>query len=273
MGCMPESGGCERHRTEPFVNYFNQAFNWNFIHRACLDRLYRDSKQPEALYSDARHGVDLVIERKSIVWPRDYAARHSNDHLIADTLLQELSEIAAGQPLSILLSSAPRVPPNESRRLAREIANAIRTERAAVVAGHTIGSSVAGMPWRCFLDRDDRQAADEPETGLIVRWRQSEAPVSPNDLPQALAHDIRKFLESAAEKFRNYPDAHTILLLDPYGAIRYSGEWWWARVFEAVPVPLEVAEVWLATHDWITDVEQGWIFERLHLRNSPKGSR
>lgn len=66
------------------------------------------------------------------------------------------------------------------------------------------------------------------------------------------------------ENFWDYPNARRVLLLDVHGPIRHAGDWWWARAFKTVPVPKEIAEVWLATFDWVTDFEQGWIFEGLH---------
>lgn len=52
MSCMATSGGCERHRTDPFVNHLNGTEGSRYRHEACLDRLHWDSPQPEALYVD-----------------------------------------------------------------------------------------------------------------------------------------------------------------------------------------------------------------------------
>jgi len=264
MGCMPESGGCERHRTDPFVNHLNEVIGSQFSHSACLDRMHRNLPQPEALYSDLGNGAELVIERKTVVWPLDYAARHCNDHFIAEALSEALREVAEGRALSIHLEPAPLMPRADLSAWAREIAGSVNAEIDAVFAGRNIGSRSAGRRWSCLLDPEERQACDEPQTGLIVRWTQPDGLLSPNCLPEDLADHIQKLLESTVEKFRSYPRARGILLLDPYGAIRYTGDWWWSRAFAAVPVPGEITEVWLATYDWLTDFDQGWIFERVH---------
>lgn len=264
MGCMPEPGGCERHRTDPFVNHLNAVSGSRFLHRACLDRLHRESPQPEALYSDGVDGADLVIERKTVVWPLDYAARHRNDHFIAEGLSKGLREVAEGRPLSIHLAPAPRMPRTELSEFVREITGSVIANVNAVLAGRTISSCRDGRRWSCLLDPDEREACDEPETGLIVRWTQPDHLVSPDRLPEDLAAHIRELFEGTVEKFRSYPEARGILLLDPYGAIRYTSDWWWSRAFQTVPVPSEITEVWLAAYDWLTDHEQGWIFERVH---------
>lgn len=271
MGCLPESGGCERHRTDPFVVHLNEVEGSLFIHRACLDRLYRDSPQPEALYSDSRSGDELVIERKTVVWPSDYAARHRNDHFIAERLFEELGPLAEGHALSIHLHPAARMSRNELIAFAREISDTVRAASNSLFAGRTIGSSKADRRWICFLDPEERPD-DEPATGLIVSWTESAEMLSPDNLPTELAAQIRRLFQDTVEKFRNYPSARGMLLLDPYGAIRYTGSWWWARAFRTVPVPEGIAEVWLAAYDWVTNGEEGWTFERLHHLASYEGA-
>jgi hypothetical protein len=261
---MPESGGCERHRTDPFVNHLNAVSGSQFSHSACLDRLLRDSPQPEALYSDSESGAALVIERKTVVWSLGYAARHRNDHFIAEALSEQLRGVAEGRPLSIHLEPAPLMPQTELSAFVVEIVDSVTADVSAVLAGRTIGSTKVGRRWSCLLDPHEREACGEPDAGLIVRWTQPDELVSPDRLPADLGAHIRKLFESTVEKFRGYPQARGILLLDPYGAIRYTADWWWSRAFQAVPVPSEVAEVWLATYDWLTDFDQGWIFERVH---------
>ena len=268
MTCLPEPGGCERSRTDAFVAYLNQLEGSRFTLRASLDRLHRNSPRPEALYSDSGNGAELVIECKSVVWPRDYAARHRNDHIIADALTKELRKLADALPLSIDLELAPRMSRDELLAFAREVSDAVRSGINSVLAGRAIGSRKGGRPWTCFLDPEDRDPDfDDPATGLIVRWTQPGI-VSPENLPGKLACEIQRLFHATVAKFCSYPKARGILLLDPYGSIRYTGDWWWARALKTVPVPAEIAEVWLARFDWVTDFEEGWMFERLHSRRS-----
>jgi hypothetical protein len=187
MSCLPETGGCERSRIDPFVAYLNQLEGSRFTLRACLDRLYRNSPQPEAFYADSDNGAELVIERKSVVWPRDYAARHRNDHIIATALFKELGGLADALPLSIDLQLAPRISQDELLAFARKISEAVRSSINSVLAGRAIASRVAGRRWSCFLDPEDRDPDfDDPATGLIVRWTQPDHEPLEN-LPEKLA--------------------------------------------------------------------------------------
>jgi len=224
------------------------------------------------LYSDPGSRADLIIERKTVVWPLNYAARHRNDHFIAEALSEELREIAENRPLSIQLEPAPLMSRDDLSAFVREIADSINSALSTVLAGRTIGSGKMGRRWICLLDQEEREASDEPETGLIVRWSQRNELVCPDSLPDDLADHIRRLFDSTVEKFLGYPRARGVLLLDPYGSIRYTGDWWWSRAFKTVPVPREIAEVWLATYDWLTDLDQGWTFERVHPFQQREGA-
>jgi len=266
MSCLPESGGCERPQTEPFVAHLNRLEGSGFAHEACLDRLHRESPQPETLYFDPNTGGTLVIERKTVVWPPDYVARHRNDHLIAEALSEALCDLAHEAPLSVHLNPAPRRPVSELVSFAREVAESIRSSIDAIRKGRTVGSNRPGRRWRCYLDPEDRAMSDEPLTGLMIRWTGPDEFLPPDHLPSRLIDEIRRVLRKTVEKFRGYHGARGILLLDPYGCIQYTDNRWWSRAFQLAPVPSAIAEVWLATYDWLTDLEEGWIFERVHPR-------
>jgi hypothetical protein len=246
------------------VSYLNKQESVQFIHQACLDVLDRTSPQPEALYSDCTTGADLVIERKTVVWPPDYAAHHRNDHFIAESLSEKLRDLAHGQPLTIRLDQAPRMRATELSSFANEVAASIRASMTSILEGHVIGSNLNGGKWSCYLDPEERAASDEPTTGLAIRWTYSDETPNAEQLPAKLVDKVRGVFASTVDKFRNYAHARGILLLDPHGTIRYTGEWWWSGVFAVAPVPSSIAEVWLAQYNWVADHEQGWIFERIH---------
>jgi hypothetical protein len=59
----------------------------------CLDVIYRNTPQPEALYVDEGSGARLVIERKNLVWPPEYTVGHNNDHFVVDLVTEGLRDL------------------------------------------------------------------------------------------------------------------------------------------------------------------------------------
>jgi len=71
MACLPSSSKCEWQEIRIFVEHLNETTSSNFVHKRCLDIEIRDSKQPEVLCSDRER--ELTIERKTFLWPPEYA--------------------------------------------------------------------------------------------------------------------------------------------------------------------------------------------------------
>jgi hypothetical protein len=103
MSCLPQSRGCERPFTDTFVDHLNRVDSTQYMHRAGLDVIERTVPQPEALYVDSQNGRKLVIERKTISWPSEYARRHNNDHTLAEIFSSELADLTAHDLYEICL--------------------------------------------------------------------------------------------------------------------------------------------------------------------------
>jgi len=271
MGCLPESGGCERHRTDPFVNHLNERESSRFFHNACLDRVFRNSPQPEALYVDADSAERLVIERKTLVWPIDYVIRHKNDHFVATLLIEGLQDLTSGAPYGIELEIGLVGRRTGLGAFAHQIITTVRERFSEAKRGRMIGSTTLGRRWRYFReDPSCRRENGEPETGLVIRWPLDHTLNMTSDPPHELLGDVSRLFDSCVLKFQGYLDARRTLLVDQQGELRYMGDLWWARIFESLPPPFEISEIWLGTQDWITEWEQGWIFEKLYPVSVPQ---
>jgi hypothetical protein len=271
MGCLPESGGCERQRTDPFVHHLNELEGKHFAHEICLDRVYRNSPQPEALYIDTATAEQLVIERKTLVWPRDYPARHKNDHLVADLLLKGLKELTSNAPYTIELEVGLVGQRDDLTAFAHHITTVIRESFHAVERGQLIDVAQVGRRWKFFREKPAWRDGDNvPETRLVVRWYPEETLDLASAPPEELLADIARLFASCIQKFQAYLHARRILLIDQHGDLQYLGDFWWERVFKALPPPSGIPEIWMGTHDWITDCEQDWIFEQLFPMSAPQ---
>src|ERR1700694_504418 len=171
MGCLPESGGCERRRTDPFVDHLNWLEGTNYAHSVCLDVLYRNSPQPEALYIDKASGARLVIERKNLVWPPEYAVGHKNDHFLVDLVSYGLKDLLSDDAYKLQLDFAISGTTAELEEYADVIAQTVTSRFPEIRGGLRVGSTQEGRRWAFWHgDRADRAFHGNPETGLGVHW-------------------------------------------------------------------------------------------------------
>jgi hypothetical protein len=272
MGCLPESGGCERRQTDPFVDHLNEIEKTNYDHVACLDRIHRNSPQPEALYIDAAAGTQLVIERKNIVWPPDYARRHKQDHILAERLIGGLKNLTANGPYAIELEQSDFNSPEELAEFADVIIQGVHELFTAVERGEAIGSLV-GPPWRFFREHPGERAFDwdAPDSGLRITWNLPDSLMSSAQISPDLINTVSRLFSSCVDKFHGYLEARRILMIEPHGEIRYNPDSWWADLFAVVKPAADISEIWSGSYDWLDDTQRGWMFDKLYpvVRQSP----
>ena len=128
MSCTPHTcrcGQCEIRRLAPFVKHYNRVRTCAFVFDRRLDATGPES-QPEAAYLDSRTGEVLVIERKSLIWPLDFAQLHATSHEIAGIIESELDHVFdARRAYRLTLRDDLRGPRAELRTYARAVARAI----------------------------------------------------------------------------------------------------------------------------------------------------
>ena len=265
MGCLPESGGCERSQTDPFVDHLNEIERTNYRYVACLDVIDRNSAQPETLYVDTETSQRLVIERKNIVWPSDYAPRHKQDHELAKRLSEGLNDLTADGPYSMQLQPSAFSSANELSEFAEMIIQGAHELFPAVEKGETIGS-LQGASWRFFREHPGERAFDwdAPDTGLRITWNLPGTLASSAKLSPGLLHTVSRLFSACVEKFREYLDSRRILIVEPHGEIRYQPDSWWTHVFAEVPPPQAITEIWSGTYDWLDEAQRGWMFDKLY---------
>lgn len=270
MPCLPESGGCERRFTDVLIEHLNRIEDAHYEYRACLDMTERAAAQPEVLYVDSRTGGQLVIERKSVSWPTDYAYRHSNDHVVGDVFSRELKDLATDDLYEVRLPMLIQGKRAELEAFALDAAKQVRANWATIADGGSLNGRGAPNRWWAFRrlpdwDRED----DTPGCGMQISWvgrslMTLDSFLDPENLPDVLSLAIQKIYTSCAAKFASYLDARRILLLDPHGDLQIEDADFWRGVWTVLPPPSEVGEVWSGVFDWITDRERDWTFTLLY---------
>jgi hypothetical protein len=267
MTCLPKSGGCEKPLTDAFVNHLNDTESAHYVHRACLDVEDRTHPQPEALYVDSRRSTKLVIERKSISWPLDYARRHRNDHFVSDLLSERLNGLLLDDLYEVRLPALMDGKRPELQSFALSAAESIRSHWNEIAGGLVLSGRGEELWWSCrrvpCFDREDEAPSKGLQftfTGQLSNWPDC---MDPTNLPRPLTSALKKIYSSCVNKFASHSDARRVLVLDPYEDLRYESVNWWRDVFSISPPPVEIDEVWSGIFDWVCEDLQGWMFERL----------
>ncbi|MBI3776077.1 MAG: hypothetical protein HY273_11085 [Gammaproteobacteria bacterium] len=263
MGCLPESGNCERHRTDAFVSHLNLVEGRAFTHDACLDVLIRDSPQPEARYVEFSTNESLVLERKTIVWPLDHVELHRREHELADALSNSLRDLAQALPMTIQFAPTFTLARIDHGEFVLETTQSIH---AAIEAMEICGPRAfiaSGDGWICYLNADEREASGDPPTGLGIVWTVSDELIYSEYMPPGLVFEVQRHFGTTVRKFQTYMDSRRILLVDPHGSIRHFPKTWLLDLFNQAGIQSQISEIWSASYDWVSDIQQGWMFERI----------
>ena len=87
FSCFPPQEKCEWFHLREFVDRYDTSREKAYTLTACLDVEGRSDKEPELLLN-APEETPIVIERKSVVWPREeYFSDHRNEHDLHDLFL------------------------------------------------------------------------------------------------------------------------------------------------------------------------------------------
>jgi hypothetical protein len=276
MSCIPQSGGCEKPFTDVLVSHLNRTEGTHYMHRACLDVADSTTAQPEALYVDSKTGKELVIERKSVSWPVNYAYRHQNDHAVGEVFTDELRDLVADDLYEIRLPMLMEGKNAELIAYAKEATRLIRTHWSDIAAGSALKGRAGDKWWWVFRRLPEGEREDNaPDQGMMVSY--IGAPLSfdnylePASLPEPLAAAINKIYRNVSAKFSSYQHVRRILLLDPHGDLQTENAEWWQGVFANLAPPPVIAEIWSGPLDWVTDEVKEWVFEQVYSAGVAEG--
>jgi hypothetical protein len=151
VSCLPigcRCGNCEQRRLAPFVRYFNRSTGASFEFERTLDTT-GPTPQPEASYVDRSTGALLVVERKSLIWPRDFAQLHTTWHEVSeivDDLLDGVLDPRRAYRLTLrgnLRGTRPQL-----RAYAAAVARAITKGMSSVHDGIAVVGKWPDREWR-----------------------------------------------------------------------------------------------------------------------------
>lgn len=267
MSCIPDSGGCERRATDVLVAHLNSVEGTRYEHRACLDRIDATQAQPECLYIDASRDQRLVIERKSIMWPEDYAYQHSKYHDLANNISAELKNIDFQDTYVLRVPALNDESKQELRDIAHTVAQAIYSQYASLKPGQDLTIRCNRYAFRFGIQPVEERDDGTPTKGLGFSWTTDDAWSLPADLQDRLHPQIGKIYRACEKKFSEYASDRRVLMLDPYGGVAFNPLWWWNEVFAKHRPPSAIDEIWIVSpcDDGFGEVE--WTIEKVFGRN------
>jgi hypothetical protein len=235
-----------------------------------LDAIDRNTPRPEALYVDEESGASLVIERKNLVWPPEYAVGHKNDHFLVDLVTEGLRDLISDDPYELQLELAISGSRTELQEYASFIAETVRARFPEIRGGMRVGSTQAGRRWAFWRgDKQERMFEGAPEAGLGFHWDVRTSGDSSGKPPGGFLKEVSRLFDACVSKFGPYMDARRILVIEQHGDMRYMGACWWKHVLDQVVLPTEIQELWDGMFDWLDDDQQGWTFEKLYPSGEP----
>jgi hypothetical protein len=249
---------------EQFASHYNATLGTDFNRTECLDVVRiggSTAKQPEVLLTNKANGEQMVIERKSVVWPPDYILRHNNEHLFADTVWN-ITRGCFGDRCYELLVSGKQMEKLDSKRIksvATEIGSAIVTMDVSKLPVRRT-SPVGWMFRRANVhEHGDRK-------GIVVIHQDS---VEMDDFLDESAKagttsQIQKELTAASLKFVEYPRARKLVLLDFFGTKLWEDDI--PPLMNEVQIPENIDEIWMSKRDWISEDDFEIGYERLFVR-------
>lgn len=262
MGCLPQSGGCERELTDVVANQLNAREQSRYVYSVCLDVQNRSSKEPEALYIDETTQGQLVIEAKSLVWPPAYASSHANDHFLYNEIHAGLVDISLDRLYVLEPPSPVKANKKVLRQLAADIVSKVIKKGLWLEPGKEIRFNTQFGAGRFAVPTIDSRFDDWPEKGLVVQWKdRSPWPVQ---VPVSMLRPIlERLFSEVIKKFAGYRNARRILALRPYGDLVWWSDVQWQELLRLVPPPPDIQEIW-SVLDYSSEESIDWNVQKLY---------
>lgn len=266
MTCLPSSGGCERRLIDPFVDYLNSIEGVAYKYVNCPDQENRSQAQPDGLYADAALPKRLAIERKTLLWPLSYAEAHQADHFLMDLILDALKSITNDAPYELELYSGISLDRSRLKEFAWQISEQVKAHLDRLTPGCGVEFGKSLWWYRFTHQKSEDRDYTEPSRGLKISLvtPSSGEIVDPSQLMTALCEGLQKCFWACERKFQEYADDRKILLIDPHGELRHLDVEWWGKVLCEIPRPFPLSEIWLGMFDMVSDIDEGWIFEKVY---------
>ncbi|MGG0937192.1 hypothetical protein ABHN11_13895 [Brevibacillus centrosporus] len=249
----------------PFIEHYNYTYNTDFhITEPGIDLKDSSRKHPELLAVDKKSGQRMVIEKKTIVVPKDYVGFASNNQLFTDEMVFQLRQKIPGLFQSegnVLVVSSPI--PRDKKLIAayaESIVDQILERFKQIVAGskftpnedNSTVSSELPVKWAFGKKRiDEDTGSTQPFSVQFVGGTYDRFRTTASDV-QYVQDEVKKRIEEANKKFEGYEDCIKLLMFSCYSPYVDTDR----HIQEAVSVIPDYGRVdgiWLEAPEWLDD--------------------
>lgn len=249
---------------DAFMRHYNEQCGTAYALTDCLDVVRVSGttpKEPEVLLTDANTARQMVIERKSVVWPHNYIHQHQLEHDFAKLIWQEVQGFFrdAAYRLSVDV--------REFRGM---------SGKKMKVAGHEIGEEVArltpsDLPVRrakpihwSFRKAFPEEFGERKGIVVIHEKRMTFEDFDDGDAKVGTSSKMQFQINAAASKFERYATHQKLVLLDFYGDSLCEDNI--RPLLEGISIPESIDEIWRTVRDWISEDDYEIGYDRLFKR-------
>ena len=230
---------------DKFVSHYNRENRTNYALAECLDILRtggRTEPKPEVLVTDASRSRQMVVERKSVVWPPDYILRHQIEHDFANVIWQQTKDRFQDDCYELTVSA------EELGKLDSRSVKQIALEIGSVLVGNPSSMpirSLTPVPWH--FHRANTYDDSGTRKGIVVIHEDPMMALEDfnrDDAVVGTAAAMERELAEATPKFSGYEAARKVVLLDFYGNELCDEDV--PLLLERISLPQAIDEIWMS---------------------------
>jgi hypothetical protein len=259
--CEWRGGGLDK-----FVSHYNRENGTNYVRTECLDieRTGGETKpKPEVLVTDNARSAQMVIERKSVVWPSDYILRQQNEDDFANVIWQQTRGQFQDDCYELTVSAV------ELGKLKRHTVKQVASEIGSVLAGVNPASmplrSSTPVPWHFHKANNYDDSGTRKGIVVIHQGRMSATfeDFNPAEAIVGTTAATERELIEAASKFIGFEAARKVVLLDFYGSVLCEEDI--PPILKKITLPQIIDEIWMTKQVWVSEDDFKIGFERLFV--------
>jgi len=279
---LPTDQKCEWLNLQKFVECYNQINSSDYWRVRCLDIDDRTNSQPELLLENSEQ-TQVVIERKTVIWPPPVAKLWRIQHDFANRVSSKLGDYFHDDVYVLNINNRDlRVKKQVLDSRIESIVQMILDRQDQIHSTGGIGNK-SPVSWSFYRVPKYERTDDMPTSGIIVEinypfefFDDDELKTtlkSRSDALIGIQNIFTRQLQDTTKKFFAYPNAQRVMVVQFHTdeSVLVTDEDV-IKMIQETQIPPTIDEIWIANPEWISQEEFEIAYSRLYLA-SQNGSR